>query len=86
MLQKNRNNVANNQFTIITIWKVKGKTSLPLFISFLLLLFRIFRVLLLPAIVTGLHLLFKKDLKVLQGISRKLFRMGKVRDVKTPLV
>ena len=34
----------------------------------------------------GLLHLFKKDLKVLQCISRKLFRMGKVRDVKTPLV
>ena len=64
MLQKNRNNVANNQFTIITIWKVKGKTSLPLFISFLLLLFRIFRVLLLPTIVTGLHLLLLLQVEV----------------------
>ena len=58
MLQKNRNYVANNQFTIITIWKIKKKTSLLPFISFLLLLlFRIFRVLLLLTIVTGLHLL-----------------------------
>ena len=57
MLQKNRNYVANNQFTIKTIWKIKGKPSLPLFISFLLLLFRIFRVLLLPTILAELHLL-----------------------------
>ena len=64
MLQKNRNYVANNQFTIKTIWKIKGKPSLPLFISFLLLLFRIFRVLLLPTIVTGLHLLLLLQVEV----------------------